>query len=253
MVDDHAGRARPDPVAHLRDRRREPRGARDARDPEQRQADRGRSARRHPEHRGDVPLLRGLGDEGAGQDDPDLGRQLPHVHATRARRRLRRDHPVELPADDGGLEAGARARVRQRDDHEAGRADAALDAAARGADGRGRPARRRRERPERPGRDHRPGDRRPPRHRQGRVHGIGRGRTPDHEGLDGEPQARLARARRQVPERVLRRRTRGSHRRRGVGHLLQHGTGLHRGLAPVRPVGHLRRGDERPRRGLARA
>ena len=54
----------------------------------------------------------------------------------------RRDHPLELPADDGRLEARAGARVRQHDDHQAGGADAALDAAAGRDLRRGGPARR---------------------------------------------------------------------------------------------------------------
>ena len=69
-----------------------------------------------------------------------------------------RDHALELPADDGDLEDGPGARRRQRPDPEAGRADAAHDAALRRAragvpaarrapgDHRGRRARRRRAR-----------------------------------------------------------------------------------------------------------
>lgn len=40
-------------------------------------------------------------------------------------RRVRADHPVELPAADGGVEAGPGAGDRQHHHHEAGRADAA--------------------------------------------------------------------------------------------------------------------------------
>ena len=64
------------------------------------------------------------------------------------------------------------------------------------------------ERAERHGRDDGRRARRAPGRRQGRVHRLGRGRAPDHEGLDRQPQARLARARRQVAERLLRRRAR---------------------------------------------
>ena len=51
----------------------------------------------------------------------------------RAARDRRRDHALELPADDGGLEARAGARRRERPDPEAGRADAADDASLRRA------------------------------------------------------------------------------------------------------------------------
>src|SRR5438874_2436256 len=47
------------------------------------------------------------------------------VAAARTARRLRADHAVELPADDRGVEARARARHRQCRDPQAGRADAA--------------------------------------------------------------------------------------------------------------------------------
>ena len=139
-----AGRPRPAAVEDRGARGGEPRGARDARDAQQRQADRRRASRRHPQHRGDVPLLRGLDDEDHGPDDPRLGRQLPRLHPPRAGRRDRRDHPLELPADDGRLEARAGPRLRQHDDHQAGGADAALDAApGRDLRGGGPPGRRR--------------------------------------------------------------------------------------------------------------
>ena len=48
----------------------------------------------------------------------------------RAARRRRPDHPVELPAADGVLEAGAGARRRQLRRAEAGRADPGLDPGA---------------------------------------------------------------------------------------------------------------------------
>ena len=50
--------------------------------------------------------------------------------------------PWNYPLMMAALEAGPRARLRQRDHHEAGRADAALDPALRRADRRGGPARR---------------------------------------------------------------------------------------------------------------
>ena len=78
---------------------------------------------------------------------PVSARELPHLHPARAGRSVRRDHPLELPAGDGVVEARPGPRVRQRDDHQAGRADAVDDAAARRAGARGRRAGGRRERP----------------------------------------------------------------------------------------------------------
>ena len=76
------------------------------------------------------------------------GKSRRRVHARlhlddppRAARDRRRDRALELPADDGGLEARARARRRQRPGAEALRADAADDAALRRAR-RGRSCRR---------------------------------------------------------------------------------------------------------------
>ena len=60
--------------------------------------------------------------------------ELARLYAARAGRRRRPDHPVELPADDGGLEARAGARRGLHDRAQAGRADAALGAALRRAD-----------------------------------------------------------------------------------------------------------------------
>ena len=100
--------------------------------------------RRRAAGRRPVPLHGRLGDQDRGRHDPDLGalrarRELPRLHAARAGRRRRPDHPVELPAADGGVEArpGARHRLHRR--AQARRADAALGAAARRAD-RARPA-----------------------------------------------------------------------------------------------------------------
>ena len=84
----------------------------------------------------------------AGWADQDLRRdqsQRPGVlqlHAARAGRRLRPDHPVELPAADGGVEDRAGARVRQHRRAEARRADAAHRAPSRRAAARRRACRR---------------------------------------------------------------------------------------------------------------
>ena len=69
-----------------------------------------------------------------------------------AGRRLRPDHPVELPAADAGLEDRAGARRRQHGGAEAGRADAAHRARLRRDLPRGRPAGRRRQHRDRRGR-----------------------------------------------------------------------------------------------------
>ena len=70
-----------------------------ARDARQRQADRRRpTSSTFPLCVGAVSLLRGLGDEDRGPVGNAVLRQLPHVHAARAGRGGRRDHPVELPA-----------------------------------------------------------------------------------------------------------------------------------------------------------
>ena len=56
--------------------------------------------------------------------------QLPLLHAARAGRRRRPDHPVELPAADGGVEARPGPDHGQLRRPQAGRADAAHRAAA---------------------------------------------------------------------------------------------------------------------------
>jgi hypothetical protein len=66
-------------------------------------------------------------------------RPLPQLHPPRAHRRVRADHPLELPAADGGVEGGARAGVRLHRGPQARRADAAHRAGA-GARAATRPA-----------------------------------------------------------------------------------------------------------------
>ena len=99
--------------AHLEDRRphsRECRGARPAGVARQRQAGRRRARRGRAAGGGPVPLHGRLGHQDRGQHDRHLGavhagRQLPLLHAARAGWRRRPDHPVELPAADGRVEA----------------------------------------------------------------------------------------------------------------------------------------------------
>ena len=101
-----ARRARPPAAEDRRPHRRKPRTARLCRDARQRQADPRDARRRRAAGRRSFPLLRRL--------HPRRGRR-----ARRTRQRHRRlslqgadgrrrpDHPVELPAADGGVEAGA--------------------------------------------------------------------------------------------------------------------------------------------------
>ena len=119
------------------------------------------------------------------------------------------------------------------------------------ADRRGRLARRRRERRQRPGRDHRC-------RRSSTIRTSTRSRSPArprsarrHEDPTDKPQARHALARWKSPERLSSRtRPDDPHRRRGLGHLLQHGTGLHRRVPPVRGSrASSTRSIERPRGG----
>ena len=101
---------------HLADRRPDPRARRragPARDPRQRQAARRGHGGRRAVGRRPVPLHGRLGHQDRGQLHQHLGalrtgRQLPRLHPARADRRGRPDHPLELPAAHGGLEARAR-------------------------------------------------------------------------------------------------------------------------------------------------
>ena len=133
------GRPRPrraDLQAGRPDRGRGRRAGR-ARNARQRQADQRLAGGRHAAGDRLPAVLRRLGRQDSRQDDPDP-RRLLLLHAARAGRRGRADHPVELPGADGGLEVGPGAGRRLHDRDEAGRADAAhlpADGAAR-AEGR---------------------------------------------------------------------------------------------------------------------
>ena len=107
-----------------------------ARDARQRQAAGDRQGRRRRAVRRSVPLHVGLGDEDRGPHHPDLRRHVagvgvPGLHAQGADRRRRADHPVELPAADGGVEARPGAGGRRDRRAQARRADAAVGAATR--------------------------------------------------------------------------------------------------------------------------
>ena len=84
-----------------------------------------------------------------GETIPVSARDVLCLHAQGAGRRLRADHPLELPAADGHLEAGAGAGRRLHHGPEARRADAAHGPAPGRALPRGRDPRGRRERPHR--------------------------------------------------------------------------------------------------------
>ena len=111
-----------------------------------------------------------------------LSRDRPRHHRlslSRAARRGRPDHPVELPDPDGGVEARARARRRQLRGAEARRADADVDHGADGPDRRPAAARRaqRRQRLRRRGRQ---AARPEQAHRQDRLHRRDHHRPADH-------------------------------------------------------------------------
>ena len=191
------------------------RRVRRARGARQRQAGHQRAPRRCRRLDQHVPLHGRLGDAPDRRDHPGLSaRQLVRLHAARADWRRRPDHPVELPADDGRLEARAGARRRLHDRAQARRADAALGAALRRAD-RWRPAFPTASSTSSPASARRPARaRRASRRRQGRLHRLDRGRQADRPGRRRQPEARLAGARRQVAgDRVPGRRPRQCDRR----------------------------------------
>ncbi len=204
-------------------------GAGGARVARQRQAGHLCARDRHRPHDRPLPLLRRLADQDRGRGDPGGGRRRDAgVHAQGAGRRGRPDHPVELPADDGRLEAGAGARRRLHGRAQAGRADAADGAAARRACARGGLPRRRPERRHRRRRDRR-GDRRPSGRGQDLVHRLDGGRSRDRREGGPRVEARDARAGRQVAQHhPPRRQPEGRDRRLVPGHLLQRRPGLQR-------------------------
>ena len=117
LILEHTGRARPARVAGQRQAVRRGPG-------------RGRAAGRGP-----VPLHGRLGHQDRGQHDQHLGAlhargQLPLLHAARAARRRGADHPLELPAADGRVEARPCPDHGQLRGPQAGRADPADRAAA---------------------------------------------------------------------------------------------------------------------------
>ena len=140
-----------------------------------------------------------------GRDDPGRGAGHVRLHAARAGRRLRPDHPVELPAADGRLEDRARrsppaapscsSPPSRRRSPRCASASSPLEAGFPPGVAQRRHRRRR----------HRRRAGRAPGRRQDRLHRLDRRRPRDRREGRPRPQARHARARRQVAEHHLRR------------------------------------------------
>ncbi len=198
-----------------------------------------------------VPVHGRLGDQAQRRADRHhralcARRAVACLYPARTGRRLRPDHPLELPAADGGLEARPGPGLRQHGGHEAGRGNAAVRPEA-GRDHAGsRRAGRRGQHAHRLRRGGRRADRRPPDGRQDRLHRLHRSRPPDRGCRQGQPQEGIARTRRQVAEHHSRRRRSGkSHSGRSQRHLLQPRPVLCRRLASVRARKDLRPGGRR--------
>ena len=172
-------------------------------------------------------------------------REHLRVPLPRAAGRGRPDHPVQLPAADGGVEDRPGAGRRQLHGGQAGEPDAVVDPQVRRGDRGRRPARRDQHR-QRPGRGDRPRARLEQAHRQGRLHRRDGHRPPDHGLRRAEPHPVDDGARRQVAEHLLRGHD-GPRRRvprqgdRGPRALrLQQGRGLHLPVARADPGVDLR-------------
>ena len=154
-----------------RDRRRdrgEPRDAGRRRELGERQAGARDAGRGHPAGDRPLPLLRRRDPRRGGADLRDRRADL-RVPLPRAARRRRPDHPVQLPAADGGVEDRSGAGRGQLHGAQAGEPDALVDPQARRGDRRRHPAGRAQHR-QRPGRRDRQGARDQPADRQDRVH-----------------------------------------------------------------------------------
>ena len=165
--------------------------------------------------------------------------------------------PWNFPLLMAAWKLGPALALRLHDRPQAGRADAAVGAAPRRADPRGRRARGRAQHRHRLRRDGRRRARRARGCRQDRVHGFDRSRQDDRPGRIGQPEEGDARARRQVAERRLRRRRHGDRDPRcGKRDLLQPRPVLCGRIAAVRRARFLRpgaRGRRRPCRSRSRS
>ena len=150
-------------------------------------------------------------------DDAERAARQVHDERAHAGRRRRRDHALELPDRDPGLEALPGARLRQHGRAEAGRGHAASRRALRRAARRGGRAAGRRQRRARLRRGGGRGARPPSRRAGDHLHRLARDRRRRHEGRRRRPQARPPRARRQERDHRHGRRRR---RPRGRGHRL---------------------------------
>ena len=239
-----AGRAGQGAVAGRRHDRRQGAGVRPARLSRQRHAHQRRAPLLCAVRGRYVPLLRRLGHEARRRDAGDIAaRQVPELHPSPAGRRGGADHPVEPPDHDGGLEDRASSRLRQQRGAEAFGGDAAQRSPARRAAPAGGRAGRGCERGPWFWRDGGRKARIAPRRRQGRVHGLDRGRQAHRESRGRQqPQARQPRAGRQVAQHRVRRR--GPDQggvRRFLRHLFQPGPDVLGRFAAVRPGKGLRR------------
>ena len=204
MGQHRARRARRHPQQDRRPHGGEPQGAGRGRDHRQRQADPRDELRRHPAGHRSFPLFRRLHSR-PGRLAQRYRSRHHRLSLSRAARRGRPDHPVELPDPDGDVEARAGARRRQLRGPEAGRADADEHHGADGshrrssAAGRAQRGQRLRRRGGQAARSEQA-------HRQGRLHRRDHDRPPDHAICVGEFDPGDARARRQVAEHLLRRR-----------------------------------------------
>ena len=173
-----ADRARGRAQRRRRRDRREPRDARRRRELRERQAGARDARRRHSARGRPLPLLRRRDPLRGGADLGDRRADL-RLPLPRAARRRRSDHPVQLPAADGGVEDRARAGGRQLHGDQAGQPDAVVDPEADGGDRRHRPAGRAQRR-ERSGRGDRQGAGVEQADRQDRVHRRDGDRPADH-------------------------------------------------------------------------
>ena len=243
------------PAGAAEDRRRDRvprRGADRPRVGQHRQDQGAHRERGDPADGGPAPVLRRGGPRAGGQGGGRVHGGAHLVDPSRADRRRRPGHPVELPAADGGVEDRPGPRRRQHRRPQAERHHPREHAAAGRARLRvppGRDAQRRHRRP----RDRAP-PRRAPDARARRDHRLGPRRRRGRGERRPAGQAGAPRAGRQGAGRGLRRRR---HRGRGRGHrdrrLLQRRPGLHgRHPRPGRPrhPRRLRGGARRLREGL---
>ena len=227
-----AARAKLHLASRRADRREHGRAGR-ARDPRPGQADR-RLEDLYPRRGRALPLLRRLGHEDRGRDPTGLDPGRIPLHAARADRRLRADHPVELPDEHRELEDRPRARLRQHRRGEARGGGLAHHAPAGRADpGGGDPGRSAQRRHRRPG--GRASARQPRSRRQDLLHRLDRGRARDRPGVGRQPEAGQPRAGRQGADRdPRRRRHRRGRRGQPAGRVPQRRAGLRRLRALLR-------------------